>query len=79
MIGGWNELGVWTPNGILRVPLSIFEFDIEVYDYEWTLVTDDSEVLRAEAETLERLGAECNRFLRSSIPDADAPDPEQEE
>jgi len=64
VMGGWNELGVWTPQGILRVPLSLFEFNIEVYDYDWNLIADDHEVLQAEAETLERLGAACNRFLR---------------
>lgn len=64
VISGWNELGVWTDDHILRVPLSVFEFDVEVYDYQWRMVTDDLPVLRAESETLERLGAECNRFLR---------------
>jgi membrane-anchored protein YejM (alkaline phosphatase superfamily) len=64
VMGGWNELGVWTPNGILRVPLSPFEFDVEVYDEDWQSVHDDQEILRLEAETLERLGADCNRFLR---------------
>ena len=63
VMGAWNELGVWTPSGILRVPLSRFEFNVEVYDYEWNLIHDDLDELRAEADTLERLGAECNRFL----------------
>jgi membrane-anchored protein YejM (alkaline phosphatase superfamily) len=64
VISGWNELGVWTPGGIVRVPLSLLEFDIEVYDYGWRLVTDDLPVLQAERATLEQLGADCNRFLR---------------
>ena len=64
VMGGWNELGVWTPSGILRVPLSLLPFHIEVYDYDWNVVLDDVEVLEAESETLERLAAECNRFLR---------------
>ena len=64
VIGGWNELGVWTPDGILRVPLSLFEFDIELYDYDWRHQPDDASVLAGEAETLEALGAACNRFLR---------------
>ena len=64
VVSGWNELGIWTPDVILRVPLSVLEFDVEVYDHRWKLVTGDREVLQAEAETLIRLGVECNRFLR---------------
>ncbi len=64
VIAGWNELGVWTPNAVLRIPLSAFEFDVEAYDYSWQLLSDDGPILRDETETLERIGAECNRFLR---------------
>jgi len=64
VVSGWNELGVWTPEAILRVPLSAFEFDVETYDYQWRLIVDDVGVLDTEVETLERLGADCNRFLR---------------
>jgi hypothetical protein len=46
------------------VPLSLLAFDVEVYDYGWNEVEDDLAVLQAERGTLERLGAECNRFLR---------------
>ena len=64
VMSGWNELGVWTPGGIVRVPLSLLEFDIDVYDYGWRLISDDLPVLQAERATLEQLGAECNRFLK---------------
>ena len=64
VLSGWNELGVWTERGILRVPLAPLEFDVEVYDYGWIEVEDDLAILRAEREALEQLGAECNRFLR---------------
>jgi membrane-anchored protein YejM (alkaline phosphatase superfamily) len=64
VLAGWNELGVWTEDAILRVPLSPLEFDIEVFDYRWNELADDLPLLRAEHETLGRLGAECNRFLR---------------
>ncbi len=63
VISGWNELGVWTPEGIVRVPLGLLEFDLEVYDYRWQLVPDDVALLDAERGTLEALGADCNRFL----------------
>lgn len=64
VIGGWNELGVWTDDVILRVPLARLEFDVEVFDYAWREVADDRAVLRTEYETLEQLGSECNRFLK---------------
>ncbi len=63
VVSAWNELGVWTPEGILRVPLSLFEFNVQLFDYRWQLVLDDRQALENEAETLERLGAECSRFL----------------
>jgi hypothetical protein len=64
VLGGWNELGVWTEGAILRVPLSRLEFDVDVYDYGWNEVEDDLAILQAERATLEQLGAECNRFLK---------------
>jgi membrane-anchored protein YejM (alkaline phosphatase superfamily) len=64
VLAGWNELGVWTDDAILRVPLSLLEFDLEVYDYEWNQVEDDLTVLQEHGDVLERLGAECNRFLK---------------
>ncbi len=64
VFAGWNELGVWTDDAILRVPLAPLEFDVEVFDDRWTRIIDDLAVLRAERGTLEHLGAECNRFLR---------------
>ena len=64
VLSGWNELGLWTPGGIVRIPLSSFVFDIEVYDYGWKLIPDDQALLSAEAEELARLAEDCNRFLR---------------
>jgi uncharacterized protein len=64
VIGGWNELGIWTDDAILRVPLSLLEFDVETFDYGWNEVRDDLGLLEREHATLEQLGAECNRFLR---------------
>jgi len=64
VLSGWNELGLWTPEGIIRVPLSLLEFDVELYDYHWNIRHNDLSVLRAESDALEQLGADCNRFLR---------------
>jgi hypothetical protein len=64
ILAGWNELGVWTADAILRVPLSPLEFDVEAYDYRWNEVEDDLALLQAQHDTLAQLGAECNRFLK---------------
>jgi membrane-anchored protein YejM (alkaline phosphatase superfamily) len=63
VLAGWNELGIWTPEAILRVPLSRLEFDVEVYDYDWNAVPDNFDVLQREHDVLEAVGEECNRFL----------------
>jgi len=63
VFAGWNELGVWTDDAILRVPLALLDFDIETYDYAWERVPSDLEILHRERETLATLAAECNRFL----------------
>ena len=50
-----------------RVPVALGlenDSNVEVYDYAWRLIVDDADVLDRETETLEQLGAECNRFLR---------------
>ena len=62
--GGWNELGMWTPDGILRLLMRWGAFDVEVYDDSWNFVPDDHGILEREARPLENLAAECNRFLR---------------
>ena len=64
---GWKELGMWTPGGVLRIPLhDRGSFDIELYSYGWRFLADDGPVLEREAGRLERLAAECNRFLLPS-------------
>lgn len=64
VMGGWNELGMWTPDAIVRIRLGTLSFDLEVYDYAWHLQLEDREVLEREAEALSQLAWECNRFLR---------------
>jgi membrane-anchored protein YejM (alkaline phosphatase superfamily) len=64
VFAGWNELGVWTDDAILRVPLALLDFDVEAYDYGWQRLPDDLAILRRERATLEALGADCNRFLQ---------------
>lgn len=58
---------MWTPGGVLRIPLhDRGSFDIELYSYGWRFLADDGPVLEREAGRLERLAAECNRFLLPS-------------
>jgi len=64
VLSGWNELAVHTEDAIVRVPLTLFDFDVEVYDHDWQLVLDDTALLLREHDTLVRLGEDCNRFLR---------------
>lgn len=64
VLSGWNELGLWTDDAIIRIPLSLFEFDLECYDYEWHFLAEDSDVLLRHADGLQELAADCNRFLR---------------
>lgn len=63
VLSGWNELGVWADDVVVRVPLTLFDFDLEVYDRSWNLILDDAELLLREHDTLVELGADCNRFL----------------
>jgi membrane-anchored protein YejM (alkaline phosphatase superfamily) len=65
VVAGWHELGLWTADGVLRIPLQDRSaFDIEVYDYDWKLVLDDREVLDRHTEALAQLAHECRWFLR---------------
>jgi len=63
-IAGWNELGLWTPEGVIRIPLDRLDFELEVYEYDWTFVARDEDVIARERDALEALAEECNRFLR---------------
>jgi membrane-anchored protein YejM (alkaline phosphatase superfamily) len=66
IVAGWNELGMWTPDGIVRLTLRWRAFDVELYDYDWRQIVDGraDRVLEDERRVLEQLAAECNRFLR---------------
>jgi membrane-anchored protein YejM (alkaline phosphatase superfamily) len=63
VVAGWNELGLWTPDGILRIRLGATP-DVGLYDYDWRFVPQDWDVLERQRIPLERLSEECNRFLR---------------
>ena len=65
VLSGWNEMGLWTPSGILRLSLDDQgDFDVELYDYHWTFHREDAHALETEAAALSDLALECGRFLR---------------
>ena len=65
VVSAWKLIGMQTPGGhVLRVPLhDASSFRVEVYDERWQLEVDDEEILQRERGQLERLAAQCTRFL----------------
>jgi membrane-anchored protein YejM (alkaline phosphatase superfamily) len=64
IVAGWQELGMWTSEGVLRIPLLDQDsFDIEAYTTEWRLMLDDRAMLERHADALAQLAHECRRFL----------------
>ncbi|MBM3976484.1 MAG: DUF3413 domain-containing protein [Planctomycetes bacterium] len=67
VVAGWRELGLWTGEGVLRIPLSDRDaFEVEAYTPEWKLVLDDRALLDRHIEALAQLAHECRWFLRST-------------
>lgn len=63
-VAAWEELGVWTPTGIFRLPMAPeLAFRTAVFDYSWRPLQDQAQPFRTEARTLEAVSAECRRFL----------------
>ncbi len=60
----WAWLAGSTPGAILRLLLSGYAFDVEVYDRGWRLIPEDAALLGQEHAALQTLGEECSRFLR---------------
>ena len=61
---GWADLGLWTPEGIFRVPIGARDLgEVEVYDRRWRLAPDQIGAVERWRPALERLAAECRRFL----------------
>ena len=67
VVAGWSDIGLWTPSGILDIPLdSKRAHEIEVRDRGWQLVQDPGAAREAEAPALQRLAEECRRFLSTA-------------
>jgi membrane-anchored protein YejM (alkaline phosphatase superfamily) len=63
VVAGWDELALWAPGGILRLPLEAHGGGIDAYDYAWRPLQDDA-LIDAEGRALLELAQECRRFLR---------------
>ncbi|MFT4537797.1 MAG: membrane-anchored protein YejM (alkaline phosphatase superfamily) [Planctomycetota bacterium] len=64
VVSGWSDIGLWSPNGIFRVPLLDQVGEVEAYDENWQLLPDTEARCRAEMAALERMAEECLRFLQ---------------
>ncbi len=63
VMGAWAHLGVWTKEGIFRLPLEPESDVLGVYDQDWQLHPDGVERIDRMRATLESVGEECQRFL----------------
>ena len=63
VVSSWSDIGLWSPNGIFRVPLLDEVGEVEVYDEDWRHVADPEARCASESEALERMAEECLRFL----------------
>ena len=61
-VASWGHVGLWTDSGIFALALDGDE--LEVFDRRWRRVPDPEACRRRELRSLERLVAECGRFLR---------------
>lgn len=63
-VAGWSEMGLWTDRGIFRIPMDEHRgFEVGVCDYDWEPLLDVDPAFEAMGGELERLSAECSRFL----------------
>jgi membrane-anchored protein YejM (alkaline phosphatase superfamily) len=64
VMASWNVLGLWTPSGILRIPMDRAPgFEQAAYDDDWRLVADQAAAFEREQPALDELVLECWRFL----------------
>jgi membrane-anchored protein YejM (alkaline phosphatase superfamily) len=64
VISGWDEAGLWIPEGILRVPLEGHRGGVDVLTYGNELHPDEEALLARSAPLLRTLAEDCRRFLR---------------
>jgi hypothetical protein len=65
-VSGWDDLGLWTPTGVLRIPREPdHSYAMCAYDADWKLASDPLAPFEREARALRALEEECARFLRT--------------
>ncbi len=64
VISGWDEAGLWIPEGILRVPLEGHRGAVEALTFDWQPHPDEDALLARCGPQLQALAAACRRFLR---------------
>lgn len=64
VVAGWEEVGLWIPGGILRVPLEGSRGGIEALTYADEPHPEGDAFVRAHLGELSRLAESCRRFLR---------------
>jgi len=64
VVAGWDELGLWTDDGIFRVPLAPDRpLELAAYDTSWQLLPDQERAILRQGAALLRLSKDCSRFL----------------
>jgi len=64
VISGWDEAGLWIPEGILRVPLEGHRGVVEALGFDWQPHPDENALLARSGPQLKSLAEACRRFLR---------------
>lgn len=64
VFGGWQEVALRVPDGILLVPLEGHKGFVEAYDFGWKRLDDESALIGRSGAAIARLAQECRRFLR---------------
>ena len=64
VISGWDEAGLWIPEGILRVPLEGHRGAVEALTFDWQPHPDEDALLARCGPQLQSLAEACRRFLR---------------
>jgi membrane-anchored protein YejM (alkaline phosphatase superfamily) len=64
VVAGWGELGLWTADGIFRIPLDVDRpLELAVYDANWALLPDQDRLFERHERALEELSSACVKFL----------------
>ena len=64
VVSGWDEAGLWVPEGILRVGLEGHRGGVEALTYTNEPHPDEDALVKQHAPSLRALAEACRRFLR---------------